>query len=159
MAGQLAILRQSGVIAYRVDGDQLKVLLVTSRDTGRWIIPKGNVSSRSTSIAAAKSEAFEEAGIKGVIDSEIPLGSYAYVKRLNDGSTAPAIVEVFLLRMTRQHAKWPEKGERRLAWLSLADAEERLGEPGLLPLLARLVELERLLIDVAKASEKVSARA
>jgi 8-oxo-dGTP pyrophosphatase MutT (NUDIX family) len=85
MAAPSQILHQIGVIAYRVLDGKVQVLLMTSRDTGRWIIPKGNVNGRSTPSKAAEKEAYEEAGVRGTIASSIPLGIYTYFKKLELG--------------------------------------------------------------------------
>ena len=123
---------------------------MTSRDTGRWIIPKGNVRPGLTPSRAAEKEAFEEAGVKGVIASAIPLGFYSYLKRLESGETCPATVEVYILRVKQQLKKWPEKGERKLAWLSAKKAERMVQEPGVVPLLSRLIALEDSLLEAAR---------
>jgi 8-oxo-dGTP pyrophosphatase MutT (NUDIX family) len=81
-----AVPHQAGIIAYRVKGGAIQVLLITSRDTGRWIIPKGNISSGSTPAEAAEREAFEEAGIKGTLVGSSPLGFYTYFKKFPDRS-------------------------------------------------------------------------
>jgi 8-oxo-dGTP pyrophosphatase MutT (NUDIX family) len=146
MTAPSPVLRQAGVIPYRVVNGEVQVLLVTSRETRRWIIPKGNVAAKSTAAQAAEEEAFEEAGIKGSIDSQIPLGSYTYRKRLKSGRAQPAVVEVYLLRTVRQLRKWAEKGQRKLDWVSIKQAIAQHGEPGLGPLLDRLLELEHILV-------------
>jgi 8-oxo-dGTP pyrophosphatase MutT (NUDIX family) len=137
----LATTHQAGVIAYRGENGRREVLLITSRDTHRWIIPKGNIGRGKTARKAAKLEAFEEAGLRGTIDSEIPIGFYTYFKRRQDQSAYPVSVEVFLMRVDRQRKKWPEKGKREICWLSIKDAIARIQEPGIVPLLKRLAEL------------------
>jgi 8-oxo-dGTP pyrophosphatase MutT (NUDIX family) len=141
------VLRQAGVIAYRVVAGKIEVLLVTSRGSGRWIIPKGNVAAGSTAAKAAEKEAFEEAGIRGRIDSAIPLGCYTYGKRLMSGDVRPAVVEVYLFRTIKEAKTWREKGQRTLAWVTTEQAIARHGEPGLGPLLDRLLELEATLVQ------------
>ena len=139
-------LAQAGVIAYRIHRGEVQVLLMTSRDTGRWIIPKGNVKPGSSPSKAAAQEAFEEAGVKGTIVSSTPLGVYTYAKKLGSGEARSATVEVFLLQVKKQVKKWPEKGERKLAWVSAKKAVELVEEPGVVPLLRGLTEFE----DVAE---------
>ena len=146
-----AVLHQTGVIAYRVLDGKVQVLLVTSRDTGRWIIPKGNVGAGATPAKAAEKEAYEEAGIKGIIASSIPLGIYTYFKKLELGDARAAAVEVYLLRVNRQLKKWPEKGERKLSWVSTKEAVDLVEEPGVVPLLRRFMELERNLENSSRA--------
>jgi 8-oxo-dGTP pyrophosphatase MutT (NUDIX family) len=146
MIAPLPLLRQAGVIPYRVIDGKVELLLVTSRGSGRWIIPKGNVGAGSTVIKAAEAEAFEEAGVRGVIKRDMPLGSYTYLKQLASGDFKPAVVEVYLLRTIRQAKKWPEKAQRAVAWVSIEQAIARHGEPGLAPLLERLIDLEPTLV-------------
>lgn len=129
------------MIAYRGDKGEREILLITSRDTRRWIIPKGNIGRGKTAREAAALEAFEEAGLAGTIESEIPIGFYTYFKTRRDLTRYPVSVEVFLLRVDRQRKKWPEKGKRELCWLSIADAIAKIEEPGVVPLLKRLGEL------------------
>jgi 8-oxo-dGTP pyrophosphatase MutT (NUDIX family) len=149
MAQQDPILHQAGVLAYRIRHGAVEVLLLTSRDTGRWLIPKGNIPGRLTPAQAAEREAFEEAGIKGTIDGNLPMGVYTYFKRLPSGEIRPAAVEVYLLRFRRQLKKWPEKYERVIAWVSAAKAINLIEEPGVVPLLVRLQELEETLCCAA----------
>jgi 8-oxo-dGTP pyrophosphatase MutT (NUDIX family) len=135
------ILHQAGVIAYRIVDNEVRVLLMTSRETGRWIIPKGNIEPGSAPSEAAEREAYEEAGVRGVVDS-MPLGFYTYFKKLNSGERRAATVEVYLLRVTERLKKWPEKGERRVTWVSTGAAIELVAEAGIAPLLRRVAEFE-----------------
>ena len=147
MAVTNPILNQAGVIAYRVLDGKVQVLLMTSRDTGRWIIPKGNINGRSTPSKAAEKEAYEEAGVKGTITSSIPLGIYTYSKKLESGEARAATVEVYLLRIKEQLKKWPERGERKLSWVTTKEAVGLVEEPGVVPLLQRLMEFEGALAN------------
>jgi 8-oxo-dGTP pyrophosphatase MutT (NUDIX family) len=146
------ILHQAGVIAYRIRDGKVQVLLMTSRDTGRWIIPKGNIKARVTPCKAAENEAYEEAGVKGTITGSIPLGFYTYFKKLDSGEARAATVEVYLLRVKDQLKKWPERNERKLSWVSTKEAVGLVEEPGIVPLLLRLVELENDLANPAHES-------
>lgn len=149
MAQQDPILHQAGVLVYRVRHGAVEVLLLTSRETRRWLIPKGNIPGRMTPAQAAEREAFEEAGIKGTLDGSLPMGVYTYFKRLPSGETRPAAVEVYLLRFRKQRKKWPEKCERAITWVSAARAINLIEEPGIVPLLVRLQELEETLCCAA----------
>jgi 8-oxo-dGTP pyrophosphatase MutT (NUDIX family) len=142
MASTEVILHQAGVIAYRVVDGKIQVLLVTSRETARWIIPKGNIAAGSTPAQAAKREALEEAGVKGVITTSFPLGMYTYFKKLPSGESRAATVEVYLLRVTKHLKKWAEKRQRKLAWVATTEAVRIIEEPGVVPLLKRLAEFE-----------------
>ena len=143
-------LHQAGVIAYRILDGKVQLLLMTSRDTGRWIIPKGNIDAGATPAKAAEKEAYEEAGVKGTITRLLPLGTYTYLKKLESGEVRRAAVEVYLLRVKERLKKWPEKGERKLSWVSTKEAVRLIEEPGLIPLLLRLMELEDDLANPAR---------
>jgi 8-oxo-dGTP pyrophosphatase MutT (NUDIX family) len=135
------VLHQAGVIAHRVAEGRHEVLLITSLDTRRWIIPKGHIERGKTAPEAAAQEAYEEAGLRGVIASEFPLGFYTYFKRRTSQPPIPVSVEVFVLEVAAQTKKWPEKGKRKLRWLTIPDAIKKIEEPGVVPLLQRLAEL------------------
>ena len=143
-------LPQAGVIAYRIRRGEVQVLLMTSRDTGRWIIPKGNIKPGASPSKAAVQEAFEEAGIKGTIVSSTPFGMYTYYKKVGSAEVRAAAVEVFLLQVKEQLKKWPEKGERKLAWVSAKKAVELVEEPGVVPLLHSLTEFEDDLAEIRR---------
>ena len=134
------IVRQAGAIPFRREPEGLRVLLITSRDTGRWVIPKGNVEKGQTAAIAAAVEAYEEAGLAGVV-SDIPLGVYTYGKRLRSGVVQPATVEVYSLEVGIQMKKWPERKQRRLQWMDVATAAGLVHEPGLSVLMRRLGEI------------------
>jgi 8-oxo-dGTP pyrophosphatase MutT (NUDIX family) len=108
----------------------LEVLLITSPNSRRWILPKGWPEPGQTPAESAAREAFEEAGVTGKIGAQ-PIGHYHYLKEKKDGSGVPCSVEVFALAVTRQLHDWPEKGAREMAWLPLDQAAARVDEPGL----------------------------
>jgi 8-oxo-dGTP pyrophosphatase MutT (NUDIX family) len=135
------LLRQAGVIPYRIVNGQLEVLLVTSRDTGRWVIPKGYIDKGLTAQQAAAQEAREEAGVSGEITSTIPLGFIPYLKILGDGEARAANIEVHTLLVQREEKKWLEHKERKRKWLSPEDAASRVREPALAALLLRMREI------------------
>jgi 8-oxo-dGTP pyrophosphatase MutT (NUDIX family) len=116
----------------------VEILLVTSRDTGRWIIPKGWTSKRIKDCKAAAREAREEAGVKGKILREA-IGTYRYIKR-ELGNGALIEVRVFLLKVSKRCKRWPEKRERRRAWFDIEDAASRVSDPGLSILIGLLRE-------------------
>jgi 8-oxo-dGTP pyrophosphatase MutT (NUDIX family) len=127
--------QQYAALPIRVrQGGDLEVLLLTSRDTGRWIIPKGWPGRRLTARAAAAREAYEEAGIEGIIQPPGPVGRYHYAKRLEIGEIR-ITVKVFLLHVERQLDTWPEKTERETRWLSPEQAASMVDEPELAAIL------------------------
>jgi 8-oxo-dGTP pyrophosphatase MutT (NUDIX family) len=136
----LKVLRQAGAIPFEYRKGVLHVLLIASRGSGRWVIPKGGIEPGHTAREAAAQEAFEEAGIRGVMDDE-PLGFFTYTKRLKSGAGKPASVEVYALRVGKQLKKWPEQAERQFQWMSVAAAMAAVEEAGVARLLARLEEI------------------
>jgi 8-oxo-dGTP pyrophosphatase MutT (NUDIX family) len=113
----------------RQDDGSCQVLLVTSRDTGRWIIPKGWREKHLKDSEAAAREAEEEAGVSGKVKSK-PIGSYTYPK-INDTGARSLQVAVFLLQVRRERKHWTEQGQRRRAWFDLHEAASKVGETDL----------------------------
>jgi 8-oxo-dGTP pyrophosphatase MutT (NUDIX family) len=118
----------------------LEVLLVTSRDTGRWIIPKGGVAKGFAPAKAAEREAYEEAGVVGTVHLAA-IGCFTYAKRRQSGEETPMTVEVYALEVARQLKKWPERDERRQEWMPISRAVSLVEESGLKMLLLRLEEI------------------
>jgi 8-oxo-dGTP pyrophosphatase MutT (NUDIX family) len=113
--------RQAAAIPIR-DGH---VCLVTSRSGKRWVIPKGCLEPGKTSGEIALQEAWEEAGLVGVLKTE-PVGSYLYQK-----FDIKHFVTVFLLRVTDAIEDWPERDLRERVWLTPRQAVMRIEDPGL----------------------------
>lgn len=123
--------QQYAALCYRIKKKNgLEVLLLTSRDTGRWVIPKGWPMTNKKSHAVAEREAFEEAGVKGKVERE-PLGSYGYHKGLAQGLKVFCRVQVHVLKVESMLDDFPEKGSRRLEWVSCTEAASRVNEPEL----------------------------
>jgi 8-oxo-dGTP pyrophosphatase MutT (NUDIX family) len=114
----------------RRNKSRTEVMLVTSRGTGRWIIPKGWPMKRKAPYVAAAREALEEAGVVGQIGKE-PIGSFSHKKLLKEGRVIVCEVQVFPLEVTRQRKTWPEKGKREVQWFSSAEAARTVREPTL----------------------------
>jgi hypothetical protein len=110
------------------------VLLVTSRDTGRWVLPKGNIDAGMTAAAAAAQEAEEEAGVRGVTVAT-PVGSYRYRKTRWTGLSRMVDVDVFPLAVTDELAAWKEQHQRERRWFPLDAAADAVDEPELKALL------------------------
>jgi 8-oxo-dGTP pyrophosphatase MutT (NUDIX family) len=120
------------------DDGVTRVLLLTSRETKRWIIPKGwPIKGRKPYEAAAR-EALEEAGLLGRV-SKIPIGRYTYFKR-RDAHFDLCKVDVFVLKFHRQLKTWREKGERQAQWFTLEEAADLVDEVGLVAILRRLAQ-------------------
>ncbi len=132
---------------------RIEVLLLTSRGTGRWVVPKGWPMRKRTPAGTAEREAYEEAGVKGWLWSGKALGSYRYFKDDAD-FTGEILVRLFVLVVEAQKKIWPEKGERRVRWYALREAaslvkERDLGKP-------LLRDMPRLLVGekVARPTRK-----
>ncbi|HEU0095949.1 MAG TPA: NUDIX hydrolase [Rhizomicrobium sp.] len=120
--------RQVAALCWR--GEIPEVLLITSLNTKRWILPKGWPMDGMTLAQSAAREAFEEAGVEGVI-GPAPIGNYPYLKERKDGGAMACSVDVFAMEVTGQAADWLEKGARELIWLPLDQAAAKVTEPGL----------------------------
>ena len=130
------MITQYGVIAYRVnEGGEPLILLVTSRDTRRWVIPRGNPVVGLPPPLSAAEEAYEEAGVRGETDQE-ELGSYRYRKRRRFGAV-PAEVFVFPMRVTEELDEWPEQEERERRWFAREEAAAAVDEQDLAALISR----------------------
>lgn len=119
----------------------LEVLLVTSRETGRWVIPKGWPSKRLSDRDAAAREARQEAGVTGSMKSR-PIGTYRYRKVQPEG-TRLLDVTVYLLKVEREKKSWPEKDQRQRSWFKADAAARRVREPSLQKLIRALSEKKR----------------
>jgi 8-oxo-dGTP pyrophosphatase MutT (NUDIX family) len=129
-------LKQVGVIPLRKTNDTLEILLVTSRETGRWIIPKGWPSKRMSDSAAAAREALQEAGVTGKVSKKV-YGNYRY-RKIDEGNVRLIDVSVFLLRVKKEKKKWREKAERQRSWFDIKTASKKVREPKLRALIAEL---------------------
>jgi 8-oxo-dGTP pyrophosphatase MutT (NUDIX family) len=116
-----------------VDGETC-VLLLTSRETGRWIIPKGWPVKRLKPWETAAREAYEEAGLLGTVGLD-PVGTYLYDKRLDNGRTVVVEVTVFPMAVRQQLEEWPERGARRSRWVTPGQAAMLVEEGGLVDML------------------------
>ena len=116
----------------------LEVMLITSRETRRWVIPKGWPIPGSTAAQSAAQEAFEEAGLTGRV-SDAPLGVYRYDKGLKAGELR-CRVEVHAMEVEAQAKTWPEQSQRETRWFPAAVAAARVDEPELQSLIKRFAK-------------------
>ncbi|WP_411224174.1 NUDIX hydrolase [Marivita sp. S2033] len=120
-------------------GGKFQILMVTSRDTGRWIMPKGWTMDGKKPWTAAEIEALEEAGALGYIGHEV-IGTYTYRKKLDDGSALKCKVDVYPMMVERLKRNWKERDERTRKWFSAKGAAKRVNEPELAELLQTLAK-------------------
>ena len=124
--------QQFAALCYRIrtDGGMFEVLLVTSRDSHRWIIPKGWPMAGKKPHEVAAIEAFEEAGVRGKVKKK-PFGYFTYLKMFDNGQRAPCCVQVHLLDVKESCDVFREKGQRLSEWVSCVEAARRVREPEL----------------------------
>lgn len=124
-----AFLQQYGAVCFRYvgNGDQIEILLITSRESRRWIIPKGWPMKKKKPFETAATEAFEEAGVEGSVRKK-PIGRYTYLKELEADAVSPCIVELFQIEVKALSDDFKERGERVLAWVSPDEAARRVRE-------------------------------
>lgn len=121
---------------YRKNGP-LEVLLVTSRETKRWVVPKGWPIKGLDGHCTAAREAFEEAGLIGEVERQY-YGSYRYAKRLSGGAVVDCVVRIYAMAVSEQRWSWPEHGERETRWFSLEAAAAVVHERDLAALILGL---------------------
>lgn len=127
---QSAERRQVAALPWRRSADGIEILLVTSRETRRWVTPKGGRMPGLTDAQAAAQEALEEAGVEGVI-GESPLGTFRYLKVLKRRAPRWCVVAVHALEVRVEHATWHEQAERERVWMSAEQAAACVSEPDL----------------------------
>lgn len=123
---------QYAALCYRIGKKTgaLEILLITSRDTGRWVIPKGWPMPGKRAHEVTEREAYEEAGVKGKAQTA-PIGAYVYQKRTNHGLAISCKVQVHALEVDEFCENFPEKGTRRLEWVDCREAASRVAETSL----------------------------
>lgn len=132
----------------------MRLLLITSRETKRWVLPKGNPIRGLDPHLAAAAEAYEEAGISGFV-CPTPVGNYAYDKRRRNGSVIRATVDVYPLAFITQLDTWPEAHERTTQWFTLAEAAAAVEEAELKSIIAGFRQPEPQPSRPARAVETV----
>lgn len=121
---------QYAALPWRRKNGALEFLLITTRNTKRWIVPKGWPESGQSPGASAAREALEEAGVVGEVAAK-PLGTFHYTKRRKTGETLPVQVMLFTLEVARQRRSYPEKHLRQTRWCTPEEALAHISEPGL----------------------------
>jgi 8-oxo-dGTP pyrophosphatase MutT (NUDIX family) len=132
--GKTEVRTQFAALCYRVRDEKVEVCIITSRRTGRWILPKGWPMHKQTPAQAAATEAWEEAGLTGKA-FDTCLGVYTYPKHKKK-QIFPVITLVYAVKVTQEHSDWPEAHQRRRRWVSLSKAAEKVNEPELKRIIA-----------------------
>ena len=125
---------QIAALPWRRGKKGLEILLISSRETKRWVIPKGWPMKGRKPHAAAAQEAKEEAGLLGKILKD-PIGHFHYVKNMRDGAAQLCRVDVFPLQVEKQLKSWPEREQRVTHWFPLDEAAGLVREPELIALI------------------------
>jgi 8-oxo-dGTP pyrophosphatase MutT (NUDIX family) len=142
---------QYGALPYRFTPDAaLEILLVTTRQSKQWIIPKGwPVKGLRPSKSAAR-EAFEEAGVRGRVGAK-SIGFFAYDKAADaNGIRVNCEVRVFPLLVRRQSETWPEIAQRVVQWVAPERALTLIRDPELKALVAAFVK--RVVVAASKST-------
>ena len=122
--------QQYAALPWRQTKAGLEILLITSRETRRWVIPKGWPMITLAAHDAAAQEAWEEAGVRGEV-GDTPLGAFRYHKRMKSGSPQRCRVDVFPLAVRVEEKDWPEKRQRQRRWVPAPEASRMVEEIGL----------------------------
>lgn len=125
----MKIYKQIATLPYRLQSD-LEICLVTSRETGRWVLPKGWAKPGVSDQEMALIEAREEAGLNGQLYEPV-IGSYKYTKKLHTFALVTCEVSVFALHVNDIQDDWPEKQERQRRWFTRDQASQSIDEQSL----------------------------
>ena len=125
----------------RLDDGSVEVLLVTTRGTGRWIVPKGWPMPGKSHSEAAAQEAYEEAGVRGPA-ATAELGRFQHEKTRFPSTTISCTVAVFPMAVERELTRWPERGQRTRRWFTLDDAAHAVKSPDLAGIIAKMAQPE-----------------
>ena len=131
---------QYAALPIRTVQDQIQILLVTSRETKRWILPKGRPEKKVPACNVAAQEAYEEAGVAGSV-SQHTIGGFPSVKRLRSGAEVPTWVRVYLLAVETEYDDWPEMHERQRKWVSSEEAARLVVDDGLASFIQKFAAL------------------
>lgn len=139
---------QVAALCWRMRKGIVQILLITSRDSGRWILPKGWPVAKLTLARAAAREAWEEAGVEGKVQ-DTPLGEFHYHKSVGTDESLHCTVIVHALRVQTLKSRFPETRQRRRTWFHAREAADLVAEPQLQDLLRRIDQAPDLLLGTA----------
>ncbi|MEP1611062.1 MAG: NUDIX hydrolase [Roseobacter sp.] len=121
---------QFAAVCYRLKKDKIEVLLITSRTSKRWIVPKGWPVNGKTPAEAAAIEAWEEAGVRGTCDGRC-IGIFSYSKDMDGSSVLPCLAMLFAIEVNELADEYPEADQRKRKWVSRKKASKMVDEPEL----------------------------
>ncbi|RVV98697.1 NUDIX hydrolase [Mesobaculum littorinae] len=125
---------QVAALCWRAGESGIEILLLTSRGTGRWVLPKGWPKTGLDAEDTAREEAWEEGGVTLAPEARA-IGRYTYAKRMRGGVPVHTEVDVFAFRLVAQSDDFPEASERTRRWIAPAEAADMVDEPDLATLL------------------------
>lgn len=130
---------QVAALCWRKNKGRKEILLITSRDTGRWIVPKGWPITGLTAAQSALQEAWEEAGVRADANKARYVGRFAYDKELHEGKALHVEADLFKIRLRKGEIKddFPERRERRRLWVTPRKAAKLVEEPDLQAILRK----------------------
>lgn len=134
-----------GVIPFIVEAGDVKLLMVTSLTRGRWVFPKGTLKKGEGKLKGCRREAFEEAGIKGKILSDLPIT--AVIKSKDKSKSDMMVVTYYPMFVTKQTKEWPEKKLRNRQWVPLDEIDHHLKKGDL----RKVVKTFRVLLPFIRA--------
>lgn len=129
-AGKRDLRTQFAALCYRLRKNKVQVLMITSRGTQRWIVPKGWPMDGRTPAGSAVQEAWEEAGVRGQSDGRC-LGIFSYSKDAENLGALPCLAMVYAVRVDELADDFPEAGQRQRLWMSRKKAARLVDEPEL----------------------------
>ncbi|WP_247651395.1 NUDIX hydrolase [Roseovarius autotrophicus] len=131
---------QVAALCWRKLMGKKEVLLITSRDTGRWIVPKGWPIEGLNGAQSALREAWEEAGVRAEAARARPCGQFRYEKILKDGSAMLLVARLYKVRLRAGDLadRFPEAGQRQRLWVRPKKAAQMVEEPDLQAILRAL---------------------
>ena len=127
---------QLAALCYRIVDGKMKFLLITSRRSRRWIIPKGWPEWGITPGECASKEAYEEAGVRGQV-GRFPIGAFSYIKKHPRAKPIPFVVMVYPLEVTKLCDSYPESTQRKRKWVGRKTAAQMVREPELQHIMRR----------------------
>ncbi|MCF8504560.1 MAG: NUDIX hydrolase [Caulobacter sp.] len=119
--------QQYAALPWRQGKNGVEILMITSRETRRWVIPKGWPMITLAAHDAAAQEAWEEAGVRGEVDA-IPVGAFRYRKRMKSGPPQRCRVDVYPLAVSAEEKDWPERRQRDRRWIPALEAARMVEE-------------------------------
>ena len=128
--GKTDVRSQFAGLCYQYQNEKLRILLITSRRTRRWIVPKGWLKNNHTPAQSAAREAWEEAGVIGKA-IETCVGLFAYRKTISEDDSLPCVAMIYPVKVNRLAKKYPEAGQRKRKWVSRKEAARMVDEPEL----------------------------